>query len=146
MANIENKIVDRWQAEASNPFKEFQDNNPFVAEIPEVGSLDIEGIQQMLSDLGTVLDVADVANSLIYAAKGDFSEAALNALYAVPVLGNMKTIKKMTKGIEDRKFIKAWTNVLRIKKKYGEFPKKEQFEVVEDATRNIGIGTYSKEW
>ena len=97
MTDIENKIVDRWQVEASNPFKEFQDNNPFVAEIPEVGSLDIEGIQQMLSDLGTVLDVADVANSLIYAAKGDFSEAALNVLYAVPVLGNMKAIKKNDK-------------------------------------------------
>ena len=131
MTDIENKIVDRWQVEASNPFKEFQDNNPFVAEIPEVGSLDMEGIHAMLSDMGTLVDPADFLNSILYLLEGESSKAALAGIGAIPVVGSLKFLKKpfevvrnLFKGVkkaspeEQQKFFKHYMNIIREEKKF----------------------------
>ena len=89
----------------------------------------LEDIQNMLSDIGTIFEPADVANSLLYAAQGDFKKFSLNALYAFPVLGNLKLIKKMEKAIEQRKFFKSYVNVIKAQKKYGKYPKREDFPI-----------------
>ena len=39
--------------------------------------------------------------------QGDFPQFAENALYSVPVLGNVKLVKKIQDGIEQRKFMKS---------------------------------------
>ena len=53
----------------------------------DAGSL--QGIQDLLSTIGmapVVGEPADLLNSLIYAGKGDFGQAGLNALYALSIL------------------------------------------------------------
>ena len=123
MANIENKIVDRWQHE--------ENKDIFVAEIPEVGSFDMETVHTMLSDMGTLVDPADLLNSMLYLLEGEGGKAALAAVGAIPVVGSLKflkkpleTIKKFFKGVkkanpeEQQKFFNHYMNVIRQEKKF----------------------------
>jgi hypothetical protein len=97
----------------------------------DAGSL--EGIQDLLSTIGMAPGVgepADLLNSLIYAGRGDLGQAGLNALYAAPVLGNLKFIKNplemLFKGFgkasweKQMEFYKHYTNMIRQEKKMRE--------------------------
>ena len=55
----------------------------------------LEGLQTALSDMGIIAPPADALNSAIYALQGEWGDAALSAASILPVIGEMKAIKKL---------------------------------------------------
>jgi len=49
-----------------------------------------QGFQNALDRAGYVFDGADIANALIYGANGEFDKAAIYALAALPLIGDIK--------------------------------------------------------
>ncbi len=55
----------------------------------------LEGFQKALSDMGVVVPPADALNAAIYALQGEWGDAALSTAAILPVIGEMKNIKKL---------------------------------------------------
>jgi|TARA_R100001530_G_scaffold133887_1_gene107903 hypothetical protein len=57
----------------------------------------LEGFQNALSDMGIVNPGADAINAAIYAAQGEWGDAALSAVAVIPILGEIKRTQKLLK-------------------------------------------------
>jgi|TARA_R100000501_G_C2614564_1_gene108392 hypothetical protein len=57
----------------------------------------LKGFQKALSDMGIVNPGADAINSAIFAAQGEWGDAALSAVAVIPVLGEIKKTQKLLK-------------------------------------------------
>lgn len=57
----------------------------------------LKGFQKALSDMGIVNPGADAINSAIYAAQGEWGDAALSAVAVIPILGEIKKTQKLLK-------------------------------------------------
>ena len=114
----------------------------------------LEGIQKMLSDMGTVFDPADFVNSLLYALQGEGGKFALAASGAIPVAGSLKLFKQPLKRLvnfftrtkkaspaEQKEFMKHYMNIIREERKhFGDMrPGKSAY-------KNYEFGDFSKRY